>query len=86
MQQPDDWTIRSARNDDVEAVVGLLCTCLGDGGVPRSADFWRWKHQDNPFGPSPVLLATAGERIVGVRAFLRWSWHRGDREVRVRSP
>jgi GNAT superfamily N-acetyltransferase len=81
VQEPDDWTIRPGRDDDVEAVVGLLRTCLGAGGVPRSAEFWRWKHQHNPFGPSPVLVAAAGEQIVAVRAFMRWRWHSGDREV-----
>ncbi len=81
MLQPDDWTIRHARDEDVDEVVALLRTCLGEGGVPRSAAFWRWKHQQSPFGPSPVHVATAGGRIVGVRAFLRWRWHHGDREL-----
>lgn len=81
MREPADWEIRHGRDDDVEEVVELLRTCLGAGGVPRSAGFWRWKHQRNPFGPSPVLVATAGGRIVGVRAFLRWRWESGDRPI-----
>jgi GNAT superfamily N-acetyltransferase len=79
VREPADWEIRHGRDDDVEEVVELLRTCLGEGGAPRSAGFWRWKHQRNPFGPSPVLVATAGGRIVGVRAFLRWRWESGDR-------
>jgi len=81
VREPADWEIRHGRDDDVEEVVELLRTCLGEGGAPRSAEFWRWKHQRNPFGPSPVLVASAGGRIVGVRAFLRWRWESGDRPI-----
>lgn len=81
MQAPSDWEIRRGRDGDVQEVVDLLRTCLGEGSVPRNAAFWRWKHEGNPFGPSPVLVATAGGRIVGVRAFLRWSWNSAGTEV-----
>src|SRR5882672_10599896 len=68
--------IRPAREDDIPGVVGLLKRSLGEGLMPKSEEFWRWKHVDNPFGPSPVLVALEGERIIGVRAFLRWEWTR----------
>lgn len=42
--------------------------------MPKSEAFWRWKHIDNPFGPSPVLLAEEDNVLVGVRAFMRWDW------------
>lgn len=83
MQEPVDWEIRHGRDEDVDDVVELLRTCLGEGGVPRTPEFWRWKHQGSPFGPSPVLVAAAGGRIVAVRAFLRWVWHESEREVRA---
>lgn len=81
MQAPVEWEVRSGREDDVEEIVELLRTCLGAGRVPRSAEFWRWKHERSPFGPSPVLLAVAGGRIVGVRAFLRWRWRSADQDL-----
>ena len=34
--------------------------------------FFRWKHLDNPAGASPMWVATADERLVGFRIFLRW--------------
>jgi len=71
--------IRPARPEDVEAIVPFLRLCLGPGSVPRTAEFWRWKHERSPFGPSPVLLAEAGGELVGLRAFLRWRLAIGER-------
>ncbi len=42
--------------------------------IPKSEALWNWKHQDNPFGKSPVLLAEEDDKIIGVRAFLRWEF------------
>jgi GNAT superfamily N-acetyltransferase len=66
--------IRPATENDIPAIVGLLKMSLGEGLMPKSEAFWRWKHVDNPFGPSPVLLAEVGGELVGVRAFMRWEW------------
>lgn len=79
----DPYRIRDATPEDVPAIVGLLRLCLGEAGVPRTEEFWRWKHESNPFGPSPVLLAEADGQLVGVRAFLRWRWRCGDRVVKA---
>lgn len=76
-----ELTVRPARPEDRPRLVELLALCLGEGSVPRTEEFWRWKHEANPFGPSPVLVAEAEGRIVGVRAFLRWRWRSGEREV-----
>lgn len=76
-----ELTVRPARPEDRPRLVELLTLCLGEGSVPRTEEFWRWKHEANPFGPSPVLLAEVEGRIVGVRAFLRWRWRSGEREV-----
>jgi hypothetical protein len=42
---------------------------------------WRWKHVDNPVGPSPTWVALDGDRIVAVRTFLRWSFDREGRRL-----
>ena len=52
------------------------------GGGPtgeNTAAFFEWKHQENPFGPSPGLVAHADGRLVGVRLFLRWELRAGER-------
>ena len=49
--------------------------------MPRKREFWEWKHFRNPFGTSPALVALSGEKLVGLRVFLRWSWRSGEREI-----
>lgn len=60
--------------EDIPSIVALLKLSLGESRMPKSEKFWRWKHVDNPFGPSAVLLAFDRELLVGVRAFMRWQW------------
>jgi N-acetylglutamate synthase-like GNAT family acetyltransferase len=66
--------IREATEHDIPAIVGLLKQSLGEELMPKSEQYWRWKHVENPFGASPVLLAFDGELLVGIRAFMRWRW------------
>jgi len=66
--------IRSAEENDIPAIVGLLKLSLGESLMPKSEAFWRWKHIDNPFGKSPVLLAIDNHQLIGIRAFMRWEW------------
>jgi GNAT superfamily N-acetyltransferase len=38
---------------------------------------------ENPFGRSLMLVAMAGDRVIGLRAFLRWRFRADGREVRA---
>jgi GNAT superfamily N-acetyltransferase len=77
-------TTRAYRARDEAEVLELLSTSLGPGPVGRRApEFFRWKHLENPFGPSFLLLAESAGRIVGLRAFMRWRFRVGDRSVRA---
>lgn len=66
--------IRPAKDEDIPAIVELLRLSLGESLMPKSEAFWRWKHIDNPFGRSNVLLAMENEKLIGVRAFMNWQW------------
>jgi predicted acetyltransferase len=66
--------IREANHNDIPAIVALLKSSLGENLMPKSEPYWRWKHIENPFGESPVLLALENNLLVGVRAFMRWEW------------
>ncbi|RPE35657.1 GNAT family N-acetyltransferase [Kitasatospora cineracea] len=82
-------TYRGLEPADVPAVLELLTASLAGGPTGRrSAEFFDWKHRENPFGSSPGLVAVAdGGRVVGVRLFLRWCWRgAGGREVRAVRP
>jgi GNAT superfamily N-acetyltransferase len=76
--------IRGYRPEDEAGVLGLLAAALGEGPTgDRTVEFFRWKHLENPFGPSYVLVAEADGRIVGLRAFMRWRFRVDGREVRA---
>lgn len=76
-----EFSVRAARDSDVDAIVALLRTSIGDG-VLTSEPYWRWKHLASPFGPSRALLAVdAADVPVGVRVFMRWDWGSDGRPV-----
>lgn len=70
----DDVTIRPGTDQDIPAVIELMKSALGEGKIPRTTEFWMWKHRHNPFGKSPMWLAFSGSELVGVRLFMRWSF------------
>ena len=69
----DMITTRVLEDRDVPDVLDLLRAALGEPPLlRRTPELFSWKHFDNPFGRSVAILAEAGERIVGLRAFMRW--------------
>lgn len=64
--------IRRSLAGDLPGILSLLRQQLGWPTDGRAEELWRWKHEQNPFGPSPVWVAVDGEEIIAVRAFLRW--------------
>lgn len=70
----DTYTIREYQAEDEAAVLSLLIRSLGGGGsFDRTAEFWRWKHFQNAFGASQLMVAANAE-MLGLRAFLRWDF------------
>jgi GNAT superfamily N-acetyltransferase len=68
-----DLAVDEYRSSDETEVLEVLRRSLGvTAGQPHTSEFWRWKHFDNPFGPSLILLGRIGGEVVGVRAYLRW--------------
>jgi GNAT superfamily N-acetyltransferase len=75
-----DIGIRPYEDADEARVLGLLDDALGGGPAGRrTAELFRWKHMENPFGRSMMLIAEADGRIVGLRAFMRWRFRSGSR-------
>ncbi|TDQ09936.1 GNAT family N-acetyltransferase [Pedobacter metabolipauper] len=66
--------IRTATEKDIPGIIELLRLSLGESLIPKSEKFWRWKHIDNPFGASMVLLAEQDGQLIGLRAFMNWQW------------
>jgi len=79
----ETYTIREYQAADEAAVLSLLIRSLGGGGsFDRTAEFWRWKHFQNAFGASQLLVA-ANEEMLGLRAFLRWSFRTPQGRLRA---
>jgi GNAT superfamily N-acetyltransferase len=76
--------VRRGTTDDTPAILNLIAASyeVTAHGASR-LEYWKWKHEQNPFGVSPCLVATSGGRIVGVRMFLRWIWCNGNLPVRT---
>ena len=69
---------RIAEEKDIPEILALLKSGLGENVTPKTEAYWRWKHIQNPFGPSHVLLAVSNDTIIGVRSFMRWQWRLGN--------
>lgn len=79
----ETYTFRRVEASDEQAVLEMLRVSLGDAPVEGyPPDFFRWKHHENPFGSSFMLLAESEGAIAGLRAFLRWRFVVDGRSVR----
>lgn len=79
----NSMTIRPAEDSDIPSIIALLKVSLGESLIPKSEQLWRWKHLDNPYGKSPVLLAEQQGQLIGIRAFLRWDFVRDGHLVKA---
>ena len=75
---PGPISVRRAADDDRPAVLALLAASLGWERDTTFAEFFAWKHGENPFGPSPAWVAVHDGEIVGFRTFLRWQFEHPD--------
>lgn len=80
--------IREGTDADIGQILAVLRRALGETPLlRRTPELFRWKHHDNPFGRSVVLVAESGDRVVGVRAMMRWELRtRGGEMVRCLRP
>lgn len=67
--------IREATNEDTLQIIAVLRASLGESKLPKSKKIWEYKHFENPFGKSLILVAEEDNKILGVRAFMKWQWH-----------
>ena len=66
-------SVRPYRSTDLEPVLDLLRASLGESDVNRRRPEWfSWKHLENPFGRSIMLVAEDTIGLAGFRAFMRW--------------
>lgn len=76
------YEVRPYTSADEPAVLRLLEASLQGGPTGRrTAAFFRWKHEANPFGESLRLVAEHEGQVIGFRSFLRWRFLTGGRVV-----
>jgi GNAT superfamily N-acetyltransferase len=80
---PVEPVLRLATAADTPAILDLIATSYNCATDMSKVAYWTWKHEANPFGVSPCLVAESEGRIVGVRLFLRWTWQSGHTNVRA---
>lgn len=74
---------RKASVEDVQSILETLRLALGETSIlKRSSELWNWKHVDNPFGPSVVMVACDGPTVAGVRALMRWDLQHGNETIK----
>ena len=78
-----EGVVRPATVADTPEILNLIATSYDGAHSSPSLDYWRWKHEENPFGPSPCLVAESNGRLVGVRVFLRWNFYSENRCIRA---
>lgn len=71
--------IREADHSDIPGILKVLKASLGETSSKKTEEVWRYKHITNPFGESLVLVAEEKDEIIGVRAFMRWKWQKGEK-------
>lgn len=69
----DGFTTRPFRYEDLDEVLEVLRLSLGETQLlQRTKELFTWKHLDNPFGESILLVAEHSGAIVAMRALMRW--------------
>ena len=76
-------SLRAMLPEDEQEVLRLLSRTLGWKDDERHRDLLAWKHQLNPFGPSPAWVAEDEQGIAGFRTMMRWEFLVGGSPVRA---
>ncbi|HEV2124503.1 MAG TPA: GNAT family N-acetyltransferase [Chloroflexota bacterium] len=82
---PVPYLIRSCSGEDEPALLELVRGAFGEPpGGQKTTAFWRWKHVENPFGPSYALCAIDAPTgtIAALRVLMRWTLRAPDGAIR----
>lgn len=70
-KEREKYSIRFAKKEDKEQILELLSLAFGKK-KEKASNYWDWKHYKSYFGPSYVLLAFDNNKLIAIRAFIRW--------------
>lgn len=72
---PSEFTLRTAEESDQQEILNLLNNVFSEqqrSNVKRSAEYWQWKCQQNPFGKSILSVIEIDGKIIGFDHLWRW--------------
>jgi len=75
--------IRPFCSEDLPQVLKLMADNYGRHYSP---EWWKWKHEDNPFGKSIIRVAEDDGQIVGTRSLWAWNFNYMGRSVKAYQP
>lgn len=73
--------IRSATDDDLDEIRSVCGAALGWSDPTFDSALFQWKHLDNAFGGSLLLVAEDESGILAVRPFMRWRFRKGSMKI-----
>jgi len=73
--------IRPATPDDLPEILRVCGEALGWSDPSFDEALFRWKHVDNAFGPSFLLVSESDDGINAVRPMMRWRFRSGTERV-----
>lgn len=73
--------VREATAEDLGEILEVCGSALGWSDPEFDRRLFTWKHLDNAFGKSLLLVAEDETGILAVRPFLRWRFRRGEEVV-----
>lgn len=84
VERADGYCIRRAQKRDTPAIVELYRSILNPA---YSTDWFEWKYADNPHADEmPVVVATAGDAVVGAGGFVPMRMHTGRNTIMAVQP
>lgn len=76
--QDSSLNVYAYHTEAIPVILELTRETLGNSGAVRKTEvFWRWKHEDNPFGSSYGLYVwdEAKNMAAGLRVLMRWRFN-----------
>jgi len=73
--------LRVAEPNDTEAILDVCSSALGWVDPTFDRALFRWKHFDNAFGPSTILVAEDSSGLLAVRPLMQWRFTRVSQDA-----
>lgn len=81
VESTNDVQVRLATEDDTDQILDVCGAALGWSDPEFDRRLFSWKHFDNTFGRSMILVAEGESGLLAVRPFMRWRFREADTTI-----